>query len=304
MWKLGSSNMAGLDTLLPVDRAANHSLAEGATPDKIHSMIVNTLNFCSFAWCWSEEGQDSVLLALPHTLDSESIDIFQFQLSSLISTRLATIPAPNLEIPKTGLTMCLALPNSSTLIAGYESGHTLVYKFDSGSQYSQIYVSRPHSQPILSLALHPGGDYYITTAADSVIARHKIGSSTDLQAPESQIITRHAGQQGISFRDDGTLFATAGWDGRGRVYRAGIEGNGNTKKMKEVAVLKWHNEGCYTTAFAHVLNGKAMEDSTSIIQQSTDVFKTASQRRDEKATTTHWLALGSKDGKISLWDIF
>lgn len=28
------------------------------------------------------------------------------------------------------------------------------------------------------------------------------------------------------------------------------------------------------------------------------------QRRDEKARTTHWLAIGAKDGKVSLWDIY
>ena len=28
------------------------------------------------------------------------------------------------------------------------------------------------------------------------------------------------------------------------------------------------------------------------------------RRRDEKAQSTHWLAAGSKDGKISLWNIY
>lgn len=28
------------------------------------------------------------------------------------------------------------------------------------------------------------------------------------------------------------------------------------------------------------------------------------QQRDEKARMTHWLAAGSKDGKVSLWDVY
>jgi len=31
---------------------------------------------------------------------------------------------------------------------------------------------------------------------------------------------------------------------------------------------------------------------------------TVKEERDRKAKTTHWLAAGSKDGKISLWDIY
>jgi ASTRA-associated protein 1 len=31
---------------------------------------------------------------------------------------------------------------------------------------------------------------------------------------------------------------------------------------------------------------------------------TVSEERDQKAKTTHWLAVGSKDGKVSLWDIY
>lgn len=120
-----------------------------------------------------------------------------------------------------------------------------------------------------------------------------------------------------------------------RVYSA--------KTMREVAVLKWHGEGCYATTFAVVREsspgterggegegegegkgaeggagrelvslekevGNAGDDSTTLIAGIRDeergTMSTIQQRRDLKVQTTHWLAAGSKDGKVSLWDIY
>lgn len=145
--------------------------------------------------------------------------------------------------------------------------------------------------------------------------------------PIKTVPTKHSGQQGCSYRNDGKVFATAGWDGAGRVYSG--------KTMKEVAVLKWGSGGvgCYATAFAEVRarhgkggkEGDEVEASTSSSlstsnptststaltspppsanHQSGTITPNVQQRRDEKARTTHWLALGAKDGKVSLWDIY
>ncbi|EFW99239.1 WD repeat protein [Grosmannia clavigera kw1407] len=126
--------------------------------------------------------------------------------------------------------------------------------------------------------------------------------------PETQplkiIDTKHAGQQGLRIRQDGRIFATAGWDGRARVYSA--------KTMKEVAVLKWHQTGCFAVAFAPLAGGSGYNSNTD----ETSVAKTTrgqgggsreisvKERRLRHAATAHWLAVGSKDGKVSLWDIF
>ena len=118
--------------------------------------------------------------------------------------------------------------------------------------------------------------------------------------------SKHSGQQGLQIRSDDKIFATAGWDARIRVY--------STKTLKELAVLKWHKDGCYATAFAEVVGSPTTFDDTvaqtlepaeevDFTQQSL-IMRTVQQRRDEKAQSTHWLAVGSKDGKISLWDIY
>jgi hypothetical protein len=78
--------------------------------------------------------------------------------------------------------------------------------------------------------------------------------------------------------------------------------------MREVAVLKWHQEGCYAVGFAHVRNQKKADTgSTALVSQqkeSDGKVLTVAERRDAAARNAHWLAVGSKDGKVSLWDIF
>ena len=113
--------------------------------------------------------------------------------------------------------------------------------------------------------------------------------------------------------------------------------------MKELAVLKWHKEGAYATAFAAIVptittatsaisnqastSASASESeppsepsaSTTLdqileeengtlrrtkVETQSSAVSTVHQRRDEKARSTHWLAAGAKDGKVSLWDIY
>ena len=109
--------------------------------------------------------------------------------------------------------------------------------------------------------------------------------------------TKHAGQQSLAVRSDEKIFATAGWDGRVRVYSA--------KTMKELAVLRWHKEGCYAVAFANIDSTPDMDMSeVSPCQILVKHDLTVSEQRTAKAKLTHWLAAGSKDGKVSWWDIY
>lgn len=139
--------------------------------------------------------------------------------------------------------------------------------------------------------------------------------------PLKVVNTKHSGQQSLKIRSDARIFATAGWDSKIRVYSA--------KTMKEVAVLKWHQVGCYAVAFSVVehsgdglLPGEArhtgrrgpqpgeqmIEGETSTDTAITTVLRSvemsARDKRITHARTAHWLAAGSKDGKVSLWDVF
>ena len=209
---------------------------------------------------------------------------------------------------------------------------------------------------MLSVAPFPASDSgcWLSTAADAVVAKHRIALSSVLDsgqasepveevprsamelpdaAPEKVVRTGHAGQQGARVRDDGRVCATAGWDGRVRVYA----GTG----LREVAVLKWHKEGCYTVDFASLVRSKGGEqpggDSLQLPEEGASseirgrypdddgsgmeargeslrlegeveaVVRSGptlvARRREERVRSTHWLAAGAKDGKVSLWNI-
>jgi ASTRA-associated protein 1 len=314
-----------------------------------------------------------ILLAVPNALNTGGVDLFHLP----SERRLTTIPAS--ASPTTGMVMALAIifsnPNRSTtalnpatnhpldpsllVIAGYESGHTSIYSCQPPSplatsvpppqtwKWNQIYTCKPHSQPILSLAVSPSPPgstashqhepYYITTSADSLLAKNPLPSHSHpktTQAISSTPLkishTHHASQQSVCIRSDGKVFATAGWDGRVRVY-------GTKGEMREKAVLKWHKDGIYAVSFGVVSNsdgeevGEGDDGSTNInlekerregekgkekalddvgirqvasLGSSGGALEHIKARRKQKAQMTHWLAAGGKDGKVSLWDIF
>ena len=165
--------------------------------------------------------------------------------------------------------MCLSLsqkPHDSSqfiLAAGYESGHACVYNLCLSS-WSLLYRLKCHSQPVLSLTVHPFQESFYTTSADATLAHHPIAIATK---PLKSINTKHSGQTSLQIRSDGRILVSAGWDGCGRVYSA--------TTLRQLAVLKWYVGGLQVAAFS-------------------------SGDRDGK----QYIVLGGKDAKISLWDVF
>lgn len=275
--------------------------------------------------------------------------------------------------------MALSISSSDsniTLVAGYENGIAIAAEFRPETrEWKPKYQCKTHNQPILSLDISPERDFFITSGADAIIAKHPIplqarpseapsttpstlqaaqssGSKTANESPPVSLLsaalqqetqstnipqvrttsstqvqteplkvvnTKHAGQQGLRIRSDGRVFATAGWDNKVRVY--------STKTLKEVAVLKWHQAGCYAVAFAEIdppkdedlkhnpvgpESGAAEQSDKEESKQETRslavipklVELTVREKRIEEVKSAHWLAAGSKDSKISLWDIF
>jgi WD40 repeat protein len=229
-----------------------------------------------------------------------------------------------------------------TLVAGYENGLATVAHLNSSGNWTISYQAQSHSQPILSLDVSPNLDYFLTSSADSIIVKHPLPSSplplphpqppTQIQIqtiPLKTTNTKHAGQQSLRIRSDARIFATAGWDAKVRVYSA--------KTLAEVAVLKWHAVGCYAVGFAGVDTGAPVggasgtgedaevkdedregngemgdrdgkgegdEGAKSLVAVPRLVDMTVRERRVRQARMAHWLVAGSKDGKVSLWDVF
>ncbi|RSL54737.1 hypothetical protein CEP53_007363 [Fusarium sp. AF-6] len=355
VWKLGEVDEGRLSKALPVEDVAEAR----AQPWMLHLLEVNTLNFCAFAATSSSPGSfdaaSEILIAVPNTLASDAIDVYTLP----SQMRVHTLKAKD----KTGMAMCLALLHHNdalTLIAAFENGYTTVQRLESDGQWATTYHSQAHSQPVLSLSVYQ--DYFITSSADSIVAKHPIPSdlffpientepqnstervveiieeepkasksllSAALKGSTSQsskpprkgvpwkdplktINTKHSGQQSLSIRSDGKIFATAGWDSKVRVYSA------NT--IKELAVLKWHQVGCYAVAFADVTVSDAVKENEvqeanesenqgqSVMNRRTgSLIGTGLSVKDQRIATarkTHWIAAGAKDGKISLWDIY
>ena len=296
VWQVRPEDEAGFSTQLPIDDATS----ERKQPWLLHTLTVIALNFCSFVMMpvlshsevmpVQQTSVDNILVALPGVQDG-FINVVQLPREE----RVATIPTPK-EV-QTGMIMAIRLcyhQNALTVIAGYESGHAAIWQQNATKHWQTVYVKKAHSQPILSLDSTQGLHCFFTSSADAIIARHPMPNS---RVESSAVQTKHAGQQGLTIRSDEKLFATAGWDGRARVY--------SSKSMNELAVLKWHKEGCYAIAFAELSASRESNDDDT--EAGNSVIKrnlTVSEQRTEKAKTTHWLAAGSKDGKVSLWDIY
>jgi WD40 repeat protein len=387
------------------------------------------LNFCAFSMCYEQpafaiqpsNNQDasstspshSILVAVP-SRDDKKIEVYQFPDERLVSF------VPRVQTTDTGMVMAVKLAhhrpsNSVLVIAGYEGGFTAVHLLELGSQEAGksipefaklIYLSQPHTQPVLSLDVTPDASMYFTSSADAIIAAHRIPEilahvhhgdepesiwrrkndaqiqphteastriakdltveeeaefmellstentssslpssspplhaihaplsfakqpissnpappaglssllsttsttsspfskikpspplssfSTTVQPPYKITSTKHAGQQSLSVRSDGRLFATGGWDSRIRVYSA--------KTLKEVACLKWHKEGVYAVGF-----GVILDEEDGLQQREGNGLSKLQKQREDQIRRKHWLVAGSKDGKVSLWEVF
>lgn len=88
----------------------------------------------------------------------------------------------------------------------------------------------------------------------------------------------------------------------------------SAKTLKEVAVLKWHSEGVYAVGFGEILDGQDIESSmdgdSAADEKADQVAKRETglgrlqRQREERMQIKHWVVAGSKDGKISLWEVF
>ncbi|KAI6782768.1 ASTRA-associated protein-like protein [Emericellopsis cladophorae] len=337
VWKLAREDEGNMSTALPLEEGVQRP-----QPWILHLLEVNTMNFCAFASCPavpttsgpSISSVDETLIAVPNTILSDAIDIWSLPCQQRIHTVQGSKDA--------GMTMALSLfhlSNTLTLIAAFENGYASVHRLING-EWTTTYRAQAHSQPILSIDVHPSLVFFLTSSADSVIGKHPIPETQqetitqhldpshrvveevldeednanhvpktawkEWEYPTQTVNTKHSGQQGLRIRSDGRIFATAGWDSAVRVY--------SCKTMKELAVLKWHQVGCYTVAMANVTpdaNESSEKDESSPSKNASGGVTTLAStsisvkdRRIHQAKRTHWMAAGAKDGRISLWDIY
>lgn len=78
----------------------------------------------------------------------------------------------------------LNLGGQLTLIAAFENGYASVQRLDANGNWVMTYRSQPHTQPILSLDIHPSHEFFLTSSADAVLAKHPIPTSQQEAVPD------------------------------------------------------------------------------------------------------------------------
>ncbi|AEO55580.1 hypothetical protein MYCTH_2299561 [Thermothelomyces thermophilus ATCC 42464] len=177
VWKFSAEEESRLSTKLPLDTTPEPR----PQPWILHMLEVNTMNFCSFAHCPASPGpgaspsgssSSEIFVAVPNTLASEAIDIFHLP----SQVRRHTVKLGD----KNGMVMALAIfyrGHDLTLVAGYENGKAMVAQLTHHGDWSVRYQASCHSQPVLSLDVSPGRDFFLTSSADAIIAKHPLPSS-------------------------------------------------------------------------------------------------------------------------------
>ncbi|KAK9321308.1 WD40 repeat-like protein [Lipomyces orientalis] len=293
-------------------------------PDKwrrpwlVASLDVNALNFCSAATYGSNR------IAVPGTLDSNTIDVYDLM--------------PELKRPytalsagiNTGIVMAIDLMKDR-VITGYESGHVALFQLSEDGSCNRIYLCKAHSQPVLSVSLHPTDSTFISSSADSKLVKHPLlpqhhsdrkcttTSEVDDEADAEStslgtVDIKHAGIASIDMRDDEKIFAVACWDGLVRVFVY--------KSLKLLASFKGgRQQGITCTKFGKTevsndcgtnseekvtsaANFQATALTRSLGQIHTKVSSTLKTKQEQKVRNKHWLAVGGKDGRIGLWEIY
>ncbi|KAI5292103.1 ASTRA complex subunit [Ascosphaera acerosa] len=189
--------------------------------------------------------QPHIFVAVANSISEGGVDIFHLP----SQRRVSKIP-PDPAV-KTGMLMAVDMvltPSRQLCVAsGYEEGTAMVHvQTGDLTADAQLLMSRREWtwEKIYGARAHLSPDEEVVRQQQHDSIAHK---------PLKLINTKHAGQQSLQTRSDGKLFATAGWDQRVRVYA--------NASMKELAVLKWHREGCFAVAFAEP-DSEPMLDST------------------------------------------
>ncbi|XPS99793.1 Astra associated protein 1 Asa1 [Ascochyta lentis] len=215
IWQIRTSDEMALSTALPAEVAA----ADRPMPWLLHTLPVNTLNFCAFSMCYAytTDGMSngpaadneprpvsSILVAVP-ARDDKKAEVYQFP-----DERLRYV-VPRAQSKDTGMVMAVKLAKQSTtqhnlVITGYEGGLTAVHILPRNDHSSigvaqLVYLSQAHTQPILSLDILPDAKTYFTSGADAIIAAHRLpdlppseGESTETSptVPEAETKSKAA----------------------------------------------------------------------------------------------------------------
>ncbi|KAK9479021.1 WD40 repeat-like protein [Lipomyces japonicus] len=273
-----------LDTRLPT---ANDSGESHQKPWMVLSMDVNALNFCGAAVVETNR------IAVPGTLDSDTIDVYD--LFPDFSRPYKAIKHNNL---KTGIVMTLQFASRTKLLSGYESGHVIIFELLNNAVTAICYANKCHTQPLLSLSINYIDNTFLSSSADSKLVKHLLSPTSAESESLSTNDIHHSGISSVDVRDDNKIITVACWDGRVRVFlykSCNVLASFKGGRQDGVTVARfgktvWEDEA-YTTD---------LESKDSRVVQKSNILL----RHENKIKKKHWIAVGGKDGRIGLWEIY
>ncbi len=298
-------------------------------PWMIYSQSINALNFCSVS-------SYDHYLATPNNIDSEKIDVYDVTTGNRVYGPIAPSPSSfQADEIKHGVVMVIRLvkfENQKFIVAGYESGHVIIYKinpvnpgdasyqsmFNESSKF--IYLDNSHNQPVLSIAINPDKFELLTTSAGSNIIKYTLVindlNGSQFQFEKEIINIHHNGFPSIDIRSDGKLVVAVGWDGNVRIFRY--------NKFKPLAVFTTTNKTSQTrdekkpkaksdkpilglfsklqVTTQNLLTEKSK--NTNEFNSQLSISLMGNSKRELLTVSKHWLSIANKNGTISIFTVY
>ncbi|RDD47326.1 Guanine nucleotide-binding protein subunit beta-like protein 1 [Trichoplax sp. H2] len=151
------------------------------------------------------------------------------------------------------------------IMAGYECGDIILWDV---AERKPLCQNKCFNEPVTCLDLTSTYAHGLVGSVERAITTVEINNMETLDVKRSAITIKNSGLNDIKIRPDNKLVATAGWDGRIRLF--------SMKSLKALAVLTYHTESISKLAFSY----------------------------NNAIGSKQLLVAGSRDGRISLWSIY
>lgn len=259
-------------------------------PSLVMEWPVNALNYCGYAMV-TKATEDSSLKAymiVPHSLESAWLDVYELPSKRRLVEALGRSQVSHTQRPAIVMALQARLrSNCLDIVSGMEDGSVTAWSVSLDDLAVQLlWTHKPHRETVLAMDLAPSHNYVVSVGADSSIVQIPLEQDAEPVIYAAQ----RPGQACVSIRDDERIIAVGHWDGTTRVYAR--------PHMELLASLAYHKECVQAVAFprsdtVHMVD--TFDDTSSYEEEELD--KTVAHRLPS------WLACGSKDGRISLWNI-
>ncbi|GAV48425.1 hypothetical protein ZYGR_0I07220 [Zygosaccharomyces rouxii] len=299
--------------------------------EQVYEIPVNTLNFANFLVQRLDTGWYRLICC--NTQDSESIDIYEFHLSSLHSLKrvhkglkfyqaISSLILPaGFKLDKLGIVMKFTEWHG-VIFCGMESGFVIGFNLIDDGQVEIVYVSHVHyPNPILDL--YPGKDNILSSSTDNKIGIHDLNCQQDerpnfeRQSPillkkELHSLSANFKQVPISevahIKKIENLLLLSSWFGETVVTDEQIQLLAKFSKSKSIVEVnenpqgnlqsnntssKSKNPNCKVSSLEG-LSSSNSKDSNYVI--STNVGQ---RRRIERFLQNSWCIIGYDDGNIA-----